>query len=218
MSAPGPLRGGLKTLLNLQIFLVVAMAAGLTWLAHRSQTSLADAAFASSIAVLVFLLPAAGLVGPFLVAETSDAVRLLIAAHRSQDIEYLRESVKTLINKAEPLRRAFVYSTLAVLISALALVEPTWKIKGFTATEACGATAIALLVNTALCVFPMTWELLQMKAVRALVDVVLMPTTEAQSATDASETPATPATPAEAGSTQHSGAAPAGEQSDPGAS
>jgi hypothetical protein len=181
MSSKGAFRDGLKALLHWQSLLVVVMAAGLSWLAHRSQTNLSDVTFASSIAVLVFLLPAAGLVGPFLVSETSDAFALLTSAKQATDVEFLQANVRQMITAAGHLRRGFVYTTLAVVVSAVALVQPTWTVHHVALTEILGSTAIALLVNTALCAYPITWNLLQLKAVRTLAETVLSQSQEVES-------------------------------------
>ncbi len=183
MSFSYPFRAGLRSLfLHWQIVLIAVMAALFTWLAHRSGTDLSGAAFASSIAVLVFLLPAAGLVGPYLISELSDAVSLLANAGRADEIGSLRTSVQEITDAAKPLQRGFVYTTLAVLVSALALVKPPGSIKHFAVADIFGPTAIALLANTALCVYPITWNLLQMKAVKILGDVLVSGAPEAQTA------------------------------------
>src|SRR5207244_2704455 len=56
---------------------VVLVAALLTYLADRSQANLSDTAFLASITVLVFLLPAAGIVGSYLLSAANEAVTLV---------------------------------------------------------------------------------------------------------------------------------------------
>lgn len=69
---------------------------------------------------------------------------------------------------AEPPQRGFTYTLLAVLLSAIALVHTNEVIGHVDIDRVLSATSLALIVGTALSVFPMTWRLLQLEEVKTV--------------------------------------------------
>ena len=168
----------MKAASNPRSAFILPIVALFIYLADRSHADFRDTVFLASIAVLVFLLPAAGIVGPYLLTETMDAMSIIA---RSQDDSKkanakseVGASLKGILKSAEPLRRGFTYTLLAVLLSAIALVR-TNK----TVDSVLSAASLALLVGTAFAVFPITWRLLQLKQVQAVYEKLFGPDTVA---------------------------------------
>ena len=170
---------GAKSLFHPHTLLVLGIGALFSFLTYRSKVSLQDTAFVASVTVLVFLLPAAGIVGPYLLAETSDALKIIGEqpddAARSDAQSNVGASVRQILRAAKPLQRGFAYTTLAVILSSVALAETNQNIRGVDVDRVISAVSIALLFGTALAVFPMTWRLLQLEQVKSLYDLVLAP-------------------------------------------
>jgi hypothetical protein len=111
--------------------------------------------------VLVFLLPAAGIVGDYLWQEARDALKTIHELNPSETsgLSGIAGDLRKITNAAKPLQRGFSYTTLAVVLSALSIVV------GTEIARVLAAISLALLVGTAATVFPMTWLLLQLKPV-----------------------------------------------------
>jgi hypothetical protein len=177
---------------------VLLIAALLAYLANRSHANLDDTAFLASITVLVFLLPAAGIVGSYLLTEVNEAVSIIANAGDDAARNEAQTSASTtltgILNAAMPLQRGFTYTVLAVLISAVALVHTNKTVGGVDIDRILSAASLALLVGTALSVFPMTWRLLQLKEVQAVHQRLKPSGTGPATAVDTS-TPPPPARP-----------------------
>jgi hypothetical protein len=87
---------GARSLLHISSLFVAIIAAIFGYLADRSHADLADTAFAASITVLVFLLPAAGIVGSYLVAETKDALSIIANPeyNKQDDVGTIADSLR----------------------------------------------------------------------------------------------------------------------------
>ena len=151
---------------------VLLVGALLVYLADRSRANLSDTAFLTSITVLVFLLPAAAIVGTYLMPEANAAVKLVEGeqdpAKRSARKASAEKTLGGILMAAEPLQRGFTYTLFAVLLSAIALVHTNEVIGHVDIDRVLSATWLALLMGTALSVFPMTWRLLQLEEVKTV--------------------------------------------------
>lgn len=178
---------GVKSLWHLNSLFVAALAAGFSYLANRSLPDLGGVAFGASITILVFLLPAAGIVGPYLLAETKDALAIIakesptpqtndpaVAATSQADNAraIVKESLGTIVAAAKPLQRGFSYTTLAVILAAFSVVLGKQVVGGVRLDQVLAATCMALLVGTAATVFPMTWRLLQLEQVEKIYELL----------------------------------------------
>jgi hypothetical protein len=167
----GAFRAGARALVHRNTLAVVVLGAGAGYVVHARRLSLAEAAFMAAITVLVFLLPAAAAVGPFLTRELKDAVEIVATAPEAQRDAArsdVARSMGTILDAAEPLHRAFAYCTLAVVLGAVGLVEPPVPGLGAWPAALASGLAIALLVGVALAVFPVTLRLLEFETVRAV--------------------------------------------------
>ena len=153
--------GGARSLAHVSSLFIAMLGAVFSYLAYRSHADLGDTAFASSITVLVFLLPAAGIVGSYMWQEANDALKIIVKLEPGETsyLSGIAEDLRKIIDGAKPLQRGFSYTTLAVVLSALSIVV------GTEIARALAAISLALLVGTAATVFPMTWLLLQLKPV-----------------------------------------------------
>lgn len=165
---------GAKSFLHISSLFVAIIAALFSYLSDRSHADLADTTFAAAITILVFLLPAAGIVGSYLVAETKDALSIIARPEFNQqdDVETITNSLGEVTDAAVPLQRGFSYTTLAVVLSALSLVHVKQTMGGVEIDRVLAAISLALLVGTAIMIFPMTWQLLQLKQVTRIYNVV----------------------------------------------
>jgi len=177
---------GLKSLGHPITILVALIGIGFGYLLNRPETDtvLADTVFLGSITVLVFLLPAAGLVGPHLISETRD---LLNIADRCEGSEVASEDLRDTIAAAEFLQRGFSFTLLSVVMAGTAMAQTKATItfgrcpvQRVNVDNVLTAVALALLIGTALTVFPMAWRLLQLKSVKKLSDEISTALTEAQ--------------------------------------
>lgn len=165
---------GAKSFLDISSLFIAMIAVLFSYLSDRSHADLADTAFVSSVTVLVFLLPAAGIVGSYLVAETKDALSIIASPEFNQqnDVGTIADSLREITDAATPLQRGFSYTTLAVVLSALSLVQVKQTVGGVEIDRVLAAISLALLVGTAVMIFPMTWQLLQLKQVMRICSVV----------------------------------------------
>jgi hypothetical protein len=167
---------GVRSIFRLSSLFVVAIGIVFSYLADRSHADLGGVAFGASITVLVFLLPASGIVGPYLLAETKDALSIISkASDQGQSTgayQVVKDSLQAIIDVAEPLQCGFSYTTLAVVLSALSLVQSKQSVAGIDIDRVLAATSLALLVGTAAMVFPMTWQLLQLKQVKSIFRIL----------------------------------------------
>jgi hypothetical protein len=165
---------GAKSFLHISSLFIAIIAVLFSYLSDRSHADLADTTFAASITVLVFLLPAAGIVGAYLVAETKDALSIIERPEFNQqsDMKTVANSLREITDAAAPLQRGFSYTTLAVMLSALSLVHVKQTAGGVEIDRVLAAISLALLVGTAIMIFPMTWQLLQLKQVMRIQKAV----------------------------------------------
>jgi hypothetical protein len=146
-------------------FFILLVGALLIYLADRSRANLPGTAFLASITVLVFLLPAAGLVGTQLFRTANEALRFgedePDPAKRTAKQSSAEATLGGILKAAKPLQRGFTYTLLAVLMSAIALVHTEETIGGVDIDRVLSAASLALLVGTAVSTFPITWRLMQ---------------------------------------------------------
>ena len=152
---------------------VLLVGALLIYLADRSRANLGDTAFLASITVLVFLLPAAGLVGTQLFGVANEAVRLVMdeqdTAGGSAQLSRIPEAtLGGILKAAKPLQRGFTYTLLAVLMSAVALVHTKEAIGDVHIDRILSTASLALLLGTAVSAFPITWRLMQFEEVQTV--------------------------------------------------
>lgn len=143
--------------------------------------------FSASITVLVFLLPAAGLVGSYMVKQSLDAIGLTgrrpsgavasvnaaAAAERG-----VREDLGRIIGAAHYLRVGFACTLVAVIFSSIAMLYVGVEVKicspriTLFVDGILGGAALGLLVGAGLTVFPMTWLLLELDTVRRVYEAL----------------------------------------------
>jgi hypothetical protein len=173
---------------------VLILGALLVWLADRSRVNLDDTAFLASITVLVFLLPAAGIVGSKLLDEANGAVATINDQGNSPDRQLAQstaeKTLKELLDDSRPLPRGFTYTLLAVLMSAVALVHTNETIRGVDVDRLLAAASLALLVGTAFSVFPITLRLLLLKDVQTVYESVKTDSDTTEDQADAGPLPA----------------------------
>jgi hypothetical protein len=147
---------------------------------HTNVEPAAGDTFTAAMTVLVFLLPATGLLGQYLDSRTRETTRLLVRADETQRrsrAESGQRHLRRLLRTAAPLRRAIVYTTAAVLCSAFAMFEPpgcvSWYGYRATTAELLVAVAVSLLIGTAVAVLPATWTVLDYRQTKEYVDEYL---------------------------------------------
>lgn len=172
-----------KTLTAVALFTALLLSAIFGYLVNRSDANLAEPVFLASITVLVFLLPAAGIVGPYLVEESKTAVQL--SGQPEAKTESVRAgivgSMHRILLSANLMRVGFPCTLAAVLLSSIAMAETHAVIKlcsprvELIVDRVLAGVALGLLATAALVIFPMTWHLLQLKAVQSIYEQYLKP-------------------------------------------
>ncbi|MET7530158.1 hypothetical protein [Streptomyces goshikiensis] len=147
------------------------------FLANRTTADIAEPVFLASVTVLVFLLPAAGLVGPYLVAQSESAIELAARQQRDGGVAARARTVERLgeiIRSARWMTIGFPCTLAAVLVSSLAMLHTGLVFKAcqpnfeLDIDRVLGGVALGLLLGTALAIFPMTRHLLQLDPVRRM--------------------------------------------------
>ncbi|MGY4765827.1 hypothetical protein ACXC9Q_02780 [Kribbella sp. CWNU-51] len=190
-------------LLHLDGFVAPVAIVGLVLLSgHADVSGAAGDTFTAAMTVLVFLLPSTSLLGGYLTNAIDTTSRLLARAKddstRLRRAEAARDQIDRLLEVAGPLHRAIVYTTLAVLLSSVALFDPGGRWRDFTVTEVLIAVSVSLLAGTALTVLPATWTVLEYRQARDYLDRDLITLSE-PGPTPAAPPPATPTPPADPG-------------------
>lgn len=153
------------------------------WLTNRSSTDIAEPVFLASMTILVFLLPAAGLVGPHLINESESAIQMAAQGNHGDGREaVLNRTVERLggiIRSARWMMIGFPCTLAAVLLSSLAMVHTGLVFEScrpkaeLDLDRVLSGVALGLLIGTALAIFPMTWYLLQLGPVRRMYELLV---------------------------------------------
>lgn len=159
--------------------IILALLAGCGLAANSSEADIAEPVFLASVTVLVFLLPAAGLVGPRLADEAVDAAEL--TARNPAAGRDLGRALANILRAARWMRIGFPCTLAAVILSSFALLE-TGVVFHICETHGklnvdhtLGGLALGLLVGTAIVIFPMTWHMLQFATVQRVYDELIKP-------------------------------------------
>lgn len=149
------------------------------WLANRSESDIAQAVFTAAVAVVVFLLPAAALIGPYLANEAKDAVSF--ASEKNcppTERAEIAEELKQLIERALLQRRVGLPCTMiATALSATATVGT--GVTFHTLYECVhldrllAGAAVGCLLGTAISIWPMTTSLFELGSAQGLYDRIV---------------------------------------------
>ncbi|MFI6005016.1 hypothetical protein ACIA98_32190 [Streptomyces sp. NPDC051366] len=158
---------------------LLAILVGCGLAANSSEADIAEPVFLASITVLVFLLPAAGLVGPRLTDEAVDAAEL--TARNPTAGSHLGSALARILKSARWMRIGFPCTLAAVILSSFALLRTgvVFHICGprgeLNVDHTLGGLALGLLIGTALAIFPMTWNMLQFATAQRVYDELIKP-------------------------------------------
>jgi hypothetical protein len=177
----------------LDVPVAVAALIGLSLLADRVDAEgAAGDVFTAAITVLVFLMPAASLLGQYLESATRTATLLIDRAaddtKRKTRAEASSSAIGRLLDVARPLRRAIVYTTMAVVVSAAAAFDPPGHVSHVTTPEALIVVSVSLLIGTAVSILPATWVILDYRQTKEYRDEYLVAEVQALEADQAAVT------------------------------
>ncbi|MFD5888241.1 hypothetical protein ACFWHQ_19970 [Streptomyces sp. NPDC060334] len=165
MLTPGEIK------LSIAIFIILIICG---YTANASHAEIAEPVFLAAITILVFLLPAAGIVGPYLVDEAVTATRLSVMDPTAGAA--LKESLGKILKSARWMRIGFPCTLAAIILSSVAMVgtgavlhvcRPHGEIY---VDRVLGGVALGLLISTSLSIFPMTRRLLQLSTVQRIYE------------------------------------------------